>query len=116
MAETPAETPAIRAWHAHVYFDPATRERAVALRARIEQELGLTVGRVHDRPVGPHTKAMFQVLFTPADFARFVPWLALNRDDLAVLIHPETGDDRTDHTRHALWMGAMLDVNVSVFG
>jgi len=116
MSDPIPDAPAIRAWHAHIYFDPAMREKAVALRARIEHELGLMVGRVHDRPVGPHTKAMFQVLFAPADFSRFVPWLALNRDDLAVLIHPETGDDRTDHTRHALWMGEKLDVNVSVFG
>ena len=38
------------------------------------------------------------------------------RDGLVVLLHPETGDHRADHTRHALWMGAVLDVNVGAFG
>jgi DOPA 4,5-dioxygenase len=78
--------------------------------------LGLHGGSVHDRPVGPHTQPMFQVLVPNEALASAATWLALNRDGLVVLLHPETGDHRADHTRHALWMGAVLDVNVGAFG
>lgn len=108
--------PNIRGWHAHVYFDPATRERAIGLRDRIAGELGLQVGRVHDRPIGPHTQPMFQVMIDAADVGRAVGWLALNRDGLVVLLHPETGDHLADHTRHALWMGKVLEINKGAFG
>jgi len=47
--------------------------------------------------------------------AAFVPWLMLNRDDLVVLLHPETGDDLVDHTVHAAWFGAVLPLRLEVF-
>jgi DOPA 4,5-dioxygenase len=51
---------------------------------------------------------MYQVAFPPEAFARVVPFLMLNRGELAVLVHPDTGDDLTDHTRHTLWLGEQL--------
>jgi len=59
---------------------------------------------------------MFQIAFAPGMFGAFVPWLMLNRDGLAVLVHPETGDDLTDHTTHAAWLGAILPLRLEVFG
>jgi aromatic ring-cleaving dioxygenase len=44
-----------------------------------------------------------------------VPWLMLNRDGLTVLLHPETGDDLTDHTAHAAWFGAVLPLRLEAF-
>ena len=44
---------------------------------------------------------MYQVAFSPEEFARFVPWLMLNRGGLDVLVHPQTGDAYADHTEHA---------------
>jgi len=41
-----------------------------------------------------------------------LPWLMLNRDGLTVLVHPETGDDYTDHSAHAVWLGAMLPLRL----
>jgi DOPA 4,5-dioxygenase len=106
--------PTIHGWHAHIYFDPATREKAVALRERIAVELGLQVGSVHDKPVGPHTAPMFQVIIPNEDVGRAVPWFSLHRNGLNVLLHPSTGNGLADHTRHALWMGKVLPVNESV--
>jgi DOPA 4,5-dioxygenase len=85
------------------------------VRERIANELGLIVGSVHDRPVGPHTAPMFQVIFGADDVARVVPWFALNRDGLVVLLHPSTGNGFADHTKHALWMGAVLEINKAAF-
>jgi DOPA 4,5-dioxygenase len=37
----------------------------------------------------------------------------LNRRDLAVLIHPNTGRSKSDHLSHALWLGEILAINAS---
>lgn len=100
----------IQDWHAHVYYEPnATREVAAAVRAALAEAFPeVTLGRWHDVPVGPHTAAMYQIAFGTDVFPRLVPWLALNRAGLAVLVHPNTGRQRADHMVHALWLGAML--------
>ena len=66
------------------------------------------------RGVGPHPTAMYQLTFTPALFPRIVPFLALNRQGLTVLVHPETGRQRADHLAHALWLGAVLPLRAEV--
>ena len=81
----------IRGYHAHVYYDPSSRPRAAELRAAIEEQFEVVMGRWRDEPVGPHPQSMYQVAFAPEEFARVVPWLMLNRAGLNVLVHPETG-------------------------
>jgi DOPA 4,5-dioxygenase len=106
----------ITGWHAHIYYDPATtRAAAEALREGLAAGFpDAVLGRWHDVPVGPHTAAMFQVAFPPALFPSLVPWMALHRADLSVLVHPETGRQRADHTRHALWMGPPLPLKAEL--
>ncbi|HET6184879.1 MAG TPA: DOPA 4,5-dioxygenase family protein [Acetobacteraceae bacterium] len=106
----------IHAWHAHIYYDPAaTRPVAEQVRAGIAARFPTAqLGRMHDVPVGPHPSAMFQVLFLPDLFPTLVPWLALNRGGLTVLVHPESGRPRDDHLHHALWLGAVLPLNGSI--
>jgi DOPA 4,5-dioxygenase len=43
-----------------------------------------------------------------------MPWLMLNRDGLTILLHPETGDDYTDHATHAVWFGEKLPLNLEM--
>ncbi|HYF06258.1 MAG TPA: DOPA 4,5-dioxygenase family protein [Acetobacteraceae bacterium] len=106
---------AITGWHAHIYFSAATRDAALVLREAIAERFpGAVIGRVHDQPVGPHPQAMYQVAFAPGLFPELVPFLALNRAGLAVLVHPETGRQKADHLEHALWMGAVLPLDASV--
>ena len=109
-------TTGITGWHAHVYYEPATtRAVAAALREAIAAGFpDAVLGRWHDLPVGPHPGAMYQVAFAPALFPTLAPFLALNRRGLTILLHPETGRQRADHTAHALWMGAVLPLDVSV--
>jgi DOPA 4,5-dioxygenase len=57
---------------------------------------------------------MYQVAFLPSEFGKVVPWLMLHREDLNILVHPETGDDVADHTLHSLWLGEKLELNVEV--
>jgi aromatic ring-cleaving dioxygenase len=105
-------------FHAHIYYyDPATtRSRAERLRERVAVAFPQAkLGRWHDELVGPHPQSMFQIAFPGEIFGVFVPWLMLNRDGLAVLVHPETGDDLTDHSTHAAWLGAPLPLRLGVF-
>ena len=101
----------IASYHAHIYFD-GPRQRALALRLReqIAERFSVALGRVHDGLVGPHGRPMYQVSFDVPTFARLLPWLMLNRQGLAVLVHPNTGRERSDHLTHAVWLGEMLPI------
>jgi aromatic ring-cleaving dioxygenase len=109
---------AITDYHAHIYYDPATtRIKAERLRERVGAQFPQAkLGRWHDELVGPHPQSMFQIAFPIEMLAGFVPWLMLNRDGLTILLHPETGDDYTDHSAHAAWFGAVLPLRLDVFG
>ncbi|MDE2199405.1 MAG: DOPA 4,5-dioxygenase family protein [Rhodospirillales bacterium] len=110
----PTEIAAIDGWHAHVYFDPTTRERAAQLREWIGARFEVTLGRWHEGKVGPHPQAMYQVAFSNAAFPTLVPFIALNRLGLTVLIHPNTRRERDDHLVHAMWLGAVLPLDASM--
>jgi DOPA 4,5-dioxygenase len=112
---TPRGFRAITSYHAHIYWQSnEERELALKLRQWIGERFAVALGRVHEVPVGPHTRAMYQVAFTSEVFASFVPWLMLNRLGLDVLIHPNTGRARDDHLLHALWLGTPLPVRGDV--
>jgi DOPA 4,5-dioxygenase len=108
----------IGSWHAHVYFDAASRDRAWTLREVIQRELAglVEIGRFHERPVGPHPMWSYQLAFVPAQFARVVGWLALNHGALDVFVHPNTGDELRDHRDCALWLGRSHDLNLAALG
>jgi aromatic ring-cleaving dioxygenase len=110
------ETASVHAYHAHVYYDPErTRAAAATLRSWVEARFPTArMGRWHDIKVGPHPTAMYQIAFETALFPTLVPFLMLNRQGLAVLVHPETGRPRDDHLRHAMWLGAVLELNGAV--
>ncbi|MEK9797236.1 MAG: DOPA 4,5-dioxygenase family protein [Alphaproteobacteria bacterium] len=105
----------IAGYHAHVYYDADTRSDAEALRADINEMFDTRLGRWHDKPVGPHPVWMYQVAFSAELFAEFVPWLALNRRGLNILLHPETGDDLADHSTHAMWLGESIPLRLDQF-
>ncbi len=101
------------AYHAHVYFDAETVDRARALCQHAAARFGIDRGRVHERPVGPHPMWSCQLSFGHAVFGDVVSWLARNRDGLVIFIHLETGDVIKDHTEHTMWMGRMMDLDLS---
>ena len=112
---TQQDATAISGYHAHVYYDPADRAPAERLREAIEERFEVRMGRWHDRPIGPHPQASYQVAFGTELFESLVPWLILNRGNLTVLLHPLTGDDLADHRDFATWLGPSDQLDLSIF-
>lgn len=107
--------PEISGYHAHVYFDATTMAQAQTLCEAAQRLFGAQMGRMHERPIGPHPMASCQLAFGPEIFAEIMPWLAMNRDGLIVFVHPETGDELRDHRDHGIWMGTGLDLKLDLF-
>ncbi len=105
----------VQEYHAHVYFDATTLEKARRICETCRDTFGVVMGRVHEKPVGPHPDWSCQILVPHEKFADVACWLMLNRDGLVVLVHPETGNDLKDHTDHAMWMGAIRPLDPSLF-
>ena len=116
MADDFADAASIEGYHAHIYYDPATRPIAERLRQALGERFAVQLGRWHDVPVGPHPTSMYQVAFGVEEFPRLVPWLMLNREGLNVLVHPLTGDDYEDHAHFPLWLGTPLRLRLEVLG
>ena len=106
----------IKGYHAHVYFDSATKNQAEALCKAAQHKFGVEMGRMHDHPVGPHPRGSCQLGCSPEQFAVLLPWLALNRKGLIVFAHPDTGQHLEDHRDHAIWLGVGLELDLSIFG
>ncbi|WP_246209522.1 DOPA 4,5-dioxygenase family protein [Pikeienuella piscinae] len=91
-------------------------DAAIALSEAAAARFELVLGRAHTGPVGPHPMGSRQLACAPAVFAALLPWLALNRNGLIVFAHPETGDPLADHRDRAIWLGAGLPLDLSIFG
>lgn len=112
----PARNQLAPSYHAHIYFDAGSRDRARALRTLISGTFeALQVGHFHERNVGPHPRWSCQITFALDMFADFVPWLMLNRDGLTIFLHPTTDDALADHLQHPIWMGECLELNLEMF-
>lgn len=105
----------IKGYHAHIYFDASTIDQARTLCEDAAAIFPLRMGRMHERPVGPHPDWSCQLAFDPQYIGVALPWLALNRNGLVVFLHPDAGDDLKDHTDYAIWMGAMRPLDLSIF-
>lgn len=104
---------AITSYHAHVYYDAASRERARALCEAAGSAFRLSVGRMHDGPVGPHPRGSCQLAFAADQFAQVIPWLIERRAGLTIFAHANTGDALKDHTDHVVWLGPSETLNLA---
>ena len=97
----------IRSYHIHIYYNGGNKQWAGHLRREIARLFpDAEIGRWRDKaPQGPHPVSHFQVAFNPDMFADLVPWLAVNRKDLDVLVHPNSGDGYEDHAQNRMWLG-----------
>src|SRR5881394_24840 len=99
-------------YHAHIYYSADQRPAAEALRREMKNRAEvLFVGRLMDRPVGPHPTAQFEVHFREGAVTTVVK--AIEASGLRALVHPLTDDDLADHTTHAQWIGEPLELDVA---
>src|SRR5258708_11177796 len=92
MAPRFADTAGIAGYHAHVYYEPATRPAAERLRHAIGERFAVTPGRWHDQPIGPQPQSMYHVAFDLPQFPPPGPSLMLNPARRSVLVHPRPRD------------------------
>jgi len=104
----------IKGYHAHVYYDAATRRIAEGLREAIIGRFAVEPGAFSDEPRGPHPISQFNIIFQTGEFQKIVPWLMLNREGLDVLIHPLTESSYDDHSKNALWMGTPVPMRLDI--
>ncbi|PRF33821.1 4,5-dioxygenase [Burkholderia multivorans] len=104
----------IDSWHAHVYFDAASRNAAWAFRQVVDARFGaiIELGRFHERRVGPHPAWSYQIAFDAARFDDIVPWLVLNHGALDIFLHPNTHDELHDHRDCGVWIGKSYVLNL----
>ena len=102
----------LKGYHAHVYFDAATRPTAERLRETIIGKFAVKAGAFSDEPRGPHPVAQFNVIFEIPEFQKIVPWLMLNREGLDVLVHPLTESNYDDHSKYAMWLGTPVPLKL----
>ena len=104
---------AITEYQAHIYFDAATREQADRLCKAAGEAFGVKIGRMHDKPVGPHPRGCCQLTVRTEQLAQVLPWLVLNRQGLTVFAHAQTGNALKDHTEHVIWLGPSETLTLS---
>lgn len=100
-------------YHAHIYYDPAERPAAAALRdASGNDPAILFVGALTDGAAGPHPIAQYEVHFLARSQDAVVA--AIEATGLRALVHPLTDDDLADHTTLAHWIGEPVELDVTV--
>jgi DOPA 4,5-dioxygenase len=102
----------LKGYHAHVYFDAATKPVAERLRDTIIGKFMVEAGAFADEPRGPHPIPQFNMIFEEPEFAKIVPWLMINREGLDVLVHPLSGSNYDDHTKYAMWLGTPVPLRL----
>ena len=115
MKETKRPVNLHKAYHAHIYFDEASKLLAKELCEQSGELFNLRVGRFHEKLVGPHPCWSCQITFGTKDFDRYISWLEENRQGLTIFIHALTGDDLKDHTDFAYWLGEEIKLNLELF-
>ncbi len=106
--------PHVRFYHAHIYFEAATRTSAESLREKIQNTFQgqLRIHGLIDLPIGPHPLPMFEVDIPSDHKEAFHAWLTQHHGVHSVLIHPLSGDDLADHRDYPEWVGVPLKLNL----
>lgn len=102
-------------YHFHLYFSPEQFDLASEIANKLATTFKVPVGRVWDRPVGPHPVNSCQITVKREQFEEIAAWLLKNRQGLDVFIHPEGDDDLVDHRDHIMWIGRSYEIKLDIF-
>ncbi|KAL7904772.1 DOPA-like domain-containing protein [Trichoderma velutinum] len=104
-----------REWHFHIYFllqSPTETAAALALRdavLKLRRDgafVAVPLHRVNKEPIGPHPAGSYEIWVPDTSFSEVFFYLATNRGNLSILVHPLTSQQRRDHETRNAWLGA----------
>lgn len=103
-------------YHAHIYWK-SEKEREIALSLRLDlHDNGCGLGRIKNKPVGPHPFPMYQVMYEDNIKGLVEQYLRLKASGLSILLHEDIGaNHKRDHTEGARWIGEKLTLNLAIF-
>ena len=110
-AHRPRAYTAIKSYHAHIYFDEDSFEKAALLRRWAAERFPGSWAAGTLSHAG-RTSPRRSISASPTTCCRcWCPGCELNSLGLTILIHPNTGDGRADHLHYALWVNRAQPVN-----
>lgn len=106
----------MQTFHGHIYFPENEVDHAAIVRENIAKALPqLTyVGRLIAKPIGPHSRPMFEIHIPASEIEEITPVLDEMRQGLSVLIHPVQENELEAHTVNAIWLGEALPLDLKV--
>jgi aromatic ring-cleaving dioxygenase len=106
----------IKHYHFHLYYELENLSLAADIRKEVNQAFDLEVGRLWEKPVGPHPVCSCQVTVPVDKFEEVTAWFLKNRKGIDLFIHPVSGDDILDHSDSIMWIGKSYKLNTDFFG
>lgn len=108
----------IKNYHFHLYYElndlEIEKATSILQKLRTEKE-EMPIGRIWEKPVGPHPIGSCQVTVKNEHFREMIEWFLKNRKGLSLFIHPNTGNDLADHTEHTIWLGHEFTLKTDLF-
>lgn len=103
-------------FHVHIYFSESEIELAARVRENLAKALPnlIYIGRLIARPIGPHSKPMFEIHVPASEVDMATPVIDELRQGLSVLIHPVQENELDAHTVSAKWLGQKLPLDLEV--
>ena len=109
----------LKGYHIHIYHgeDGAYKDAAKQLTEALMRAFPTELTRAKNiGAVGPHQEPNTSIDVCSLDIASLIFWLAFKSGGtLSILLHPNTGDDETDHLEHSVWFNRSTEYNMTFF-
>ena len=102
-------------YHFHLYYEVSQIKKAQEVLDHFRANFNFPIGRVWDRPVGPHPIGSCQITVPSGDFEEVTNWFFDNRQELDLFVHRDSGNDLKDHTEAVMWIGKSYDLKLEIF-
>lgn len=102
-------------YHFHIYFEQHQSQILESILEKLKELKDIKIGRVWNKPIGPHPIGSCQITVPLGRFEWMVQWFLYNREGLDIFVHAVSGDDIKDHTDYIVWIGNQHTLNLGFF-
>jgi aromatic ring-cleaving dioxygenase len=102
-------------YHFHIYFESNQLNITKKMVEKLSKLDYPEIGRIWERPVGPHPTNSCQITIFKDNFHQMTEWFLNNRNGLSIFVHAVTGNDLIDHTDYVMWIGRSYELNIEFF-